>query len=263
MRSCQIATDGTRAAMRALDCFAALAMTGLMFLASTSAGFACETTTYDNTPYSVCEAARDAKGLRLFLRDEAGDIIGSFSALERVLDKRGERLVFAMNAGMYHPDRKPVGLSVENGREAAALNRRGGPGNFHMRPNGVLWIDGRGAHVTETARFAALKAKPVFATQSGPMLVIGGALHPRFLGRSESAKIRNGVGICKDGKLRFVISDAPVEFRTFALFFRDRLGCADALYLDGSVSGLHAPSLNRSDIWRPRMGPIVGLTAKR
>jgi len=249
--------------MRALDCFALLAMTGLVWLASTSAGSACERITFDTTPYSVCETARDASGLRLYLRDDSGDIIGTFSALERLLEKRGERLVFAMNAGMYHPDRRPVGLYVENGHEAAPLNRRGGPGNFHMRPNGVFWIDARGAHVTETARFEALKAKPLFATQSGPMLVIGGALHPKFLGRSESAKIRNGVGTCKDGKLRFVISDTPVEFRAFALFFRDRLGCADALYLDGSISGLHAPSLNRSDIWRPRMGPIVGLTAKR
>jgi len=251
------------ATMRALDCFAALAMTGLVWLATTGAAQACERITFDNTPYSICETARDARGLRLFLRDGSGDIIGSFPALERMLAARGERLVFAMNAGMYHPDRRPVGLYVENGHEAAPLNRRGGPGNFHMRPNGVFWIDGRGAHVTETARFEALKAKPLFATQSGPMLVIDGALHPRFLGHSESAKIRNGVGLCKDGKLRFVISDAAVEFRAFALFFRDRLGCADALYLDGSISGLHAPDINRSDIWRPRMGPIVGLTAKR
>jgi uncharacterized protein YigE (DUF2233 family) len=235
----------------------------LAWLATTGATSACERVTFDNAPYSVCETARNDKGLRLFLRDDSGDIIGSFSALERVLAARGEKLVFAMNAGMYHPDRRPVGLYVENGREAAPLNRRGGPGNFHMRPNGVFWIDAKGAHVTETTRFAALKAKPIYATQSGPMLVIGGALHPRFLGRSESAKIRNGVGVCKDGKVRFAISDAPVEFRAFALFFRDRLGCADALYLDGSISGMHAPDLNRSDVWRPQMGPILGVTAKR
>jgi uncharacterized protein YigE (DUF2233 family) len=238
---------------------ALLAMTG----ASTARAAACESVTYDNAPYSVCETKRDDRGLRLFLRDDSGQIIGSFSALERLLAGRGEKLVFATNGGMYHPDRRPVGLYVEGGRESAPLIRRGGPGNFHMRPNGVLWIDAAGAHATETSRFSALKAKPLYATQSGPMLVIGGALHPRFLGRSESAKIRNGVGLCRDGKVRFAISDRPVEFRAFALFFRDRLGCADALYLDGSISGLHAPDLNRSDIWRPQMGPIIGLTTKR
>src|SRR6478672_3272779 len=219
------------------------AMTALVFLGATSAASACERMTFNDTPYSVCETARDDKGLRLFLRDDSGAIIGSFPSLERVLAARGEKLVFAMNAGMYSPDRKPVGLYVEGGRQATPLNRRGGPGNFHLRPNGVFWIDENGAHVTETSRFAALKAKPIYATQSGPMLVIGGALHPKFLGRSESAKIRNGVGVCKDGKVRFAISDAPVEFRDFALFFRDRLGCADALYLDGSISGLRAPDL--------------------
>ncbi|MDB5545710.1 MAG: Conserved hypothetical lipoprotein signal peptide [Hyphomicrobiales bacterium] len=238
-------------------------MTGLVFLAATGATYACETIIFDNSPYTVCETARDDAGLRLFLRDDIGAIIGSFPSLERMLAARGEKLVFAMNAGMYRPDRKPVGLYIENGRESAPLNRRGGPGNFHLRPNGVFWIDASGAHVTETSRFAALKAKPLYATQSGPMLVIGGALHPKFLGRSESAKIRNGVGVCKDGKVRFAISDARVEFRAFALFFRDRLGCADALYLDGSISGMHAPDLKRSDIWRPQMGPIIGLTAKR
>ncbi|MDB5642274.1 MAG: hypothetical protein JWN07_1591, partial [Hyphomicrobiales bacterium] len=92
---------------RALDCFALLAMTGLAFLAMTGASNACETITYDNAPYSVCDAARSDKGLRLFLRDESGEIIGSFSALDRLLATRGEKLVFAMNGGMYHPDRKP------------------------------------------------------------------------------------------------------------------------------------------------------------
>jgi uncharacterized protein YigE (DUF2233 family) len=232
-------------------------------LIAPTASAACETITHESARYSVCETSANDKGLRLFLRDASGEIIGSFSSLERLVAQRGERLVFAMNGGMYHPDRKPVGFYVEDGREQAPLNRRGGPGNFHMRPNGVFWIDATGAHVTETTRFAAMKAKPVYATQSGPMLVINGALHPRFLGRSESAKIRNGVGTCKDGKARFAISDTPVEFRAFALFFRDRLACDNALYLDGSISGLHAPDLKRSDIWRPQMGPIIALTAKR
>jgi uncharacterized protein YigE (DUF2233 family) len=231
-------------------------------LAAVSAS-ACENIAYDDARYTVCATDARDKGLRLFLRDDNGETIGSFTALESLLAKRNERLVFAMNGGMYHPDRMPVGLYVENSRELTRLNQRAGPGNFHMRPNGVFWIDAAGAHVTETSRFAKAKARPIYATQSGPMLVIGGAIHPKFLGRSESAKIRNGVGICKDGQVRFAISDTPVEFRAFALFFRDRLGCADALYLDGSISGLHAPDIHRTDIWRPQMGPIIGLVTKR
>jgi uncharacterized protein YigE (DUF2233 family) len=167
-----------------------------------------------------------------------------------------------MNGGMYQEDRRPVGLYVENGREAAPLNRRSGGGNFHLLPNGVFWIGADGAHVTETTRYAALRPKPIYATQSGPMLVIDGAIHPKFRADSESAKIRNGVGLCH-GEARFAISDAPVTFRAFALFFRDRLGCANALFLDGSISALDAPELGRSDVWRPAMGPIIALVAKR
>ncbi|MFC6661842.1 hypothetical protein [Deinococcus multiflagellatus] len=33
-----------------------------------------------------------------------------------------------------------------------------------------------------------------------------------------------------------MISGAPVNFYSFALFFRDTLRCPDALYLDGSIS---------------------------
>jgi uncharacterized protein YigE (DUF2233 family) len=48
-----------------------------------------------------------------------------------------------------------------------------------------------------------------------------------------------------------------VTFGAFARLFRDELGCENALFLDGSVSSLYAPSLNRSDGWLP-MGPMIG-----
>jgi uncharacterized protein YigE (DUF2233 family) len=52
-----------------------------------------------------------------------------------------------------------------------------------------------------------------------------------------------------------------VTFHEFALLFKDDLKCPDALYLDGSISAVYAPSLGRHDRWRP-MGPIVGMVAK-
>jgi uncharacterized protein YigE (DUF2233 family) len=58
----------------------------------------------------------------------------------------------------------------------------------------------------------------------------------------------------------FAISDAAVNFETFARLFRDQLGLPDALYFDGKVSRLYAPELGRADIGFP-MGPIVGLVA--
>lgn len=56
----------------------------------------------------------------------------------------------------------------------------------------------------------------------------------------------------------FVISEQPVNFYEFALYFRDVLHCRDALYLDGTVSALHSLALRRSDFTR-ELGPILGV----
>ena len=54
-------------------------------------------------------------------------------------------------------------------------------------------------------------------------------------------------------------SEAPVNFHEFATMFRDVLRCPDALFLDGTISSLHAPKLNRSD-FRMDLGPMIGVT---
>ncbi len=166
-----------------------------------------------------------------------------------------------MNGGMYHPDRRPVGLYVENGRELAPIVTREGPGNFGLLPNGVLCIAGPAVRVVESRRFAAERPDCTFATQSGPMLVTGGVLHPRFLPASTSRNVRNGVGVRPDGIVVLAISNEPVTFDTFGRFFRDALGTPDALYLDGSISRLHAPALGRSDFGLP-LGPILGTVVR-
>lgn len=217
----------------------------------------CRDQTFEGIPFTACEVDARAEPLSLFLDDDAGRPFGSFAAVER---QRGP-LAFAMNAGMYHEDRSPVGLHIEDGRELSPLVTADGSGNFGLLPNGLLCLTEEGAFVVEARAFAARPLACRSATQSGPMLVIDGALHPRFLPDSDSRHWRNGVGTSKDGRrAAFVISGRPVTFHEFARLFRDGLGLPDALYLDGSVSRLHAPSLGRSD-FGARMGPIVGLLA--
>lgn len=213
--------------------------------------------------YAVCDFDARTSDIRLFLRNETGETYGDFSRLAGELARKGETLVFAMNAGMYAEDRAPVGLYVENGRILKSANTRPGPGNFHMKPNGVFWIDGPRAGVTETAHFLKSRQRVDFATQSGPMLVIGGRIHPRIHEDGMSTKFRNGVCV-QDGHIaRFAISNRPVSFFEFARLFRDRLHCSDALFLDGgAASGLYAPSLSRHDRFLPAMGPIVGVVEK-
>ncbi len=160
---------------------------------------------------------------------------------------------------MYHSDLTPVGLYVENGKEAAALSTRCGRQNFTMCPNGVFYIADGKAGVMETKAFRRARLKVDFATQSGPMLVIDGRLHPRFRAASDSYKVRNGVGVRADGAVIFAISEQAVTFYQFATLFRDALETPNALFLDGSISSLHAPSANRSDSFWP-VGPIIALT---
>ncbi|GAC1329948.1 MAG: phosphodiester glycosidase family protein [Beijerinckiaceae bacterium] len=229
-------------------------------MAAPAAEPACEALAFQEHSFTVCSFDARSASIRLFLRSSEGDLYGGFPRLADDLARRGEQLTFGMNAGMYDPASDPVGLYVEEGRELHPANTRSGEGNFHLKPNGIFWIGKGTAGVTETGRFLARRPPALFATQSGPMLVIGGRLHPKIHAEGTSRKIRNGVGITGGHVVRFAISNDPVTFYEFASFFRDRLGCPDALFLDGSVSSLYAPALGREDRFRP-MGPIVGVVA--
>lgn len=211
---------------------------------------------------TVCDIDARQYAIRLFLRDADGGLYGGFPALAGALAAKGETLAFAMNAGMYAPDYAPVGLYVEAGRMLRAADTGAGEGNFHMKPNGVFWVDGARAGVTETGRFLTARARPAYATQSGPMLVIGGRLNPHIHETGASEKFRNGVCVTGGHVAHFAISNQPVTFYRFATLFRDRLKCSDALFLDGgTASALYAPSLGRRDLFHP-MGPMIGATAK-
>lgn len=220
----------------------------------------CRPVRFADSTFVVCTADLRRYDVRLFWRGPDGNVLGSFRRLKETPE--GSHLAFAMNAGMYHEDRSPVGLYVENGKELKAANIRNGPGNFHLKPNGVFYVKGNRAGVLETDTYLKRKIRPDYATQSGPMLVIDGRIHPKFSEQSTSLKIRNGVGVKDQHMVVFAISDDPVTFSTFARLFRDHLGCANALFLDGSISSLYAPGLERMDSLLP-MGPIVGALRRR
>jgi uncharacterized protein YigE (DUF2233 family) len=161
-----------------------------------------------------------------------------------------------MNAGMFGEEGHAIGLLIEGGKQRHAINRREGGGNFHLMPNGVFLVreDGR-AQVVKSADFKA-SDDIVFATQSGPMLLIEGKLHPAFEPDGRSRYVRNGVGIAPDGAPLFVISEQPVSFGKLARLFRDGLHARNALYFDGSVSSLWDPANGRQDSFTP-LGPMV------
>ena len=228
-----------------------------LFLILPSAMMACETLTYKSNKYTLCEVTL-TDNLRLFHSDAVGKLYGSFGQINDALANENQALGFAMNAGMYHQDRSPVGLFTEYGVQKNPLADGGTYGNFGLKPNGVFCFGKDTFAVIETNAFRTLKPTCEFATQSGPMLVIDGKLHPRFLVNATSHYIRNGVGVSADGtRAIFVISDTRVTFHEFGSLFRDHLKTPNALYFDGKVSRLYAPDLNRHDTGFP-LGVVVG-----
>ncbi|MDM9625315.1 phosphodiester glycosidase family protein [Rhizobium sp. S152] len=213
----------------------------------------CEAASFGGASYAVCTVKRDADAVHLFWRGADGQPYRTFSALADAVQARGQTLAFAMNGGMFDDDFSPVGLYVEDGRELRPVNtasRLGSPAsvpNFYKKPNGVFFIDEKDAGILSTEEYLKRRPNVKIATQSGPMLVINGVLHPAFIQGSTDRRRRDGVGICGDD-IKFVISEDDVNFHDFARVFRDDLKCSNALFLDGGRgTGLYSPELDRND----------------
>jgi uncharacterized protein YigE (DUF2233 family) len=244
---------------------AALLVAGGAMIAMSSASLptegatpdACSEMSFDASRFTICRFDPKRHDLQGFVTDQNGNPFRRFDHLRRYLGVKSKRVAFAMNAGMFDDAGFPIGLYVEDGIERHPSNDRDAPGNFYLKPNGVFWVDARGVHVAETkayldgARFGLR-----FATQSGPMLVIAGQIHPKFDFDGSSKHIRNGVGVDRAGRAVFVISSGPVSLGKFARVFRDQLGCDNALFLDGAVSSLWNGATDRIDE-RADIGPMI------
>ncbi|HUU65768.1 MAG TPA: phosphodiester glycosidase family protein [Methyloceanibacter sp.] len=236
--------------------FVTLALAILWLAATVSAASAepCRTEDFRGASYIVCRFDPAKEDVRIVWRGEDGRPYRTFGALATELDAGGQSLQFAMNGGMYERDLSPVGLHIENGRALAKANTttiKGRPSqipNFYKKPNGIFYLGAGKAGILVTEQFLARRPKAEYATQSGPMLVIDGAIHPAFIVNSKDLKPRNGVGVASPTEIYFVISRGSVSFYAFARFFRDALHCDNALFLDGGTApGLYAPELRRND----------------
>ena len=209
----------------------------------------------------------DVQGLRLFLRDQDGRNYGSLDAVDAAVTASGRKVVFAMNAGMYEPDRSPTGLLVQDGRQVAALNvqRRGQdrhPPNFYLSLNGVFAVTSSGPMIVSTQDFSTSPPRGVtLATQSGPLLLARGAIvAPAVAAGTDSQAYRNKRnGICVNGRNVVLVEADAMTLHQFAVWLRDVVGCVDALYMDGAVSSVYDARSGRNDRVDPRnpLGPII------
>ncbi len=221
---------------------------------------ACRSIIFEDTPLTHCLAIPSRHTISMDLAPDGQPPYRSLSSFAKSRDP--ETIAFAMNAGMFDEEGNPVGYFVEDSERLKALNTAEGEGNFHMNPNGVFYGTGGEWHVRTTADFLAnVSERPEFGTQSGPMLVIDGKLHPEITRDGPSRLTRNAVGVDEQGRAHFVISNAPVSFGKIARFYRDELSVKNALFLDGNVSQLWNPATERLDQGAP-IGPIVVVKRK-
>ena len=238
---------------------------GVVAQRTTSAKPACERRAFEGAGFTVCTFDAQREELRIAWRGAGGTALRGFAALAGELGDDARRVRFAMNAGMYDGEGGPVGLLVDNGAMLHALEAGDGTGNFYLKPNGVFSVDRDGHVRVETSEAHAARhgqAEVVWATQSGPMLVIDGALHPAIAADGVSRKLRNGVGARDAHTALFVISDTEGSLGRLARLFRDELRCANALFLDGTVSSAWIPSAGRRDAIH-QLGPIAVVLGPR
>ncbi len=204
--------------------------------------------------------------LSLSWRDSAGKALGSFARLREHLGPRSSDLKFAINAGIFSRDYEPLGLHVEESNVLRSLNLRSvenGQVNFYMKPNGVFYLTDQTPGILESDEFARSGIRPRIASQSGPLLVRAGKIHPSFKPGSSNLHWRSGVGLTKSNQVVFVISLTAINFHDFARLFLARLACDNALYLDGDICAIYLPELGyRGEDSKSRFAGMFAVTGK-
>ena len=198
------------------------------------------------------------QNLEFFWKNKKEEHFKNAENLISWLKSKNKKLLFSTNGGMYKKDNSPQGLYVENTITKSEIDTSNGKGNFYLKPNGVFYLTtDKNPMICKTENFLS-NEKIKYATQSGPMLVIDGEIHTAFKKNSPNLNIRNGVGILPNNQIIFAISKKEINFYDFAEYFK-KLGCKNALYLDGFVSRTYLPEKNWNQI-DGNFGVIIGVT---
>lgn len=237
-------------------------VSGLVLLVAAVLFFSFSPAQKDEAVYLTYTVDPKKQHIELFWKDDRGNILKSLGNVKTYVASKNKTLLFAMNGGMYTEDNGPLGLFIQNGKTIKKINRvKVAYGNFYLQPNGVFYIDDKNnAVVCETDKFVS-NGKIKYATQSGPMLVVDGNINTAFTKGSANINIRNGVGILPNNNVVFIMSKTFVNLYDFAAYFK-KLGCKNALFLDGAVCRTYLPEKNWVQTGGD-FGVIIGVTKSK
>ena len=213
-----------------------------------------------NITYGIFQAKPEE--VQLHWKDAEGNDYQSLTRLKNALED-SYNVKMIMNAGIYSMNNVPAGLWIEQGKELNALNTKSGKGNFHVQPNGVFAIAGNKPYILTTAAYQKSKLKPDFALQSGPMLIIHGKMNSQFRASLESYHKRNAVCLTKQNELLFLmtIKGEPNLYTLSQGLLK--IGCHDALYLDGTISNWYISGQFNTLHWKRFVGMISVLDVNK
>lgn len=217
----------------------------------------------------------DPKKHSLRIHGQGESIIGerkvpfnTLSSIQKKLALEQQDVLMLTNGGMFTNSYNAEGLLIIDSQEISAIDTGNSEQflNFYFKPNGIFYIENDEFKISETMNFlqacAAGDINPVFATQSGPMLLLDDKIHDGFNQDSQSKKIRSGVGVLDNGKAIFIVSQTELTFYDFANLFQSLFSVKDALFLDGAISKIYVKDLIGSGMGH-KFGPIVSVSAKK
>lgn len=223
---------------------------------------------FKGVEYNIYISNFDSNAIKMHWLDKDGRNFASIRNLQGYLMSQKQAPLMITNAGMYTHSLQPQGLFIENRKEQRPIDLSSPKtdANFYLKPNGIFYVDTLGkAHIETSEEFQKLYVNKSivvdFATQSGPMLVSNGEIHPAFKAGSQNRKIRSGVGIIDSKKTVFAISLDEANFYDFAILFRDIFGSRDALFLDGAISLMYLKDIAPSTLGG-QFGPLISVTDK-
>jgi len=215
----------------------------------------------------IVNPKKDNINIHLFNRNNENYF--TLDAVKSYLLSQKQEPLMITNAGMYTPKFEPEGLYIEDGGQnyfALDTLKNISNANFYLYPNGVFYLDSNNTpNILTTDNFRKAnfgkRSELKLATQSGPMLVVDGELHPKFTKGSVNKKIRSGVGILGQYYVIFAVTINESNFYDFGIFFKDMARCKNALFLDGAISDMYIQNIDTL-VSSIKYGPIISVTKR-